>query len=217
MNHLGTCDVSACSLAPVRSVSACSSAPVPSASARYLARQPILNLQGRLYAYELLFRDGADPKFHGDGEIASETMIDNIIVYGFRNLTAGMPAFINCTAKTLTGDYVSVLPSSMTVIEVLESVEPSPEVILSCRRLKAQGYRIALDDFAYRSDLEPLIRIADFIKIDYLATTASERRALISKLGSFSGALLAEKVETEQEYEQARKEGFTLFSGVLLL
>jgi c-di-GMP-related signal transduction protein len=202
MSSFGIGDVPACNLAPVQS-----------GSARYLARQPILNLKGSLFGYELLFRDGTDTKFDGDGEIASNTMIDNVIVYGFRKLTAGMPAFINCTAETLTGDYISILPSSMTVIEILESVEPNPEIISSCRRLKAEGYRIALDDFVYRPEFEPLIRIADFIKIDYLATTASERRALISKLESFSGALLAEKVEMEQDFEQARKEGFTLFQG----
>jgi EAL and modified HD-GYP domain-containing signal transduction protein len=159
-----------------------------------------LNLKGHLFGYELLFRDGVSTKFEGDGEIASKTMVDNMILYGFRKLTAGMPAFINCTAETLTGDFISVLPSSMTVIEVLESVKPNPEIIGSCRRLKAEGYRIALDDFVYRPELEPLIRIADFIKIDYLATTASERRALILKLESFSGALLAEKVEREQDF-----------------
>ncbi len=145
--------------------------------------------------------------------MASMTMIDNMVVYGFHKITAGFPAFINCTAEILTSESVSVLPSRTTVLEVLETVEPTPEVIAACRRLKSEGYRIALDDFVYSPAWEPLIRMADFIKIDYRATSALDRRAMMSKLASFSGAYLAEKVETSQEYEAARKEGFTLFQG----
>lgn len=189
--------------------------PAPSAvvSTRHLARQPILNIQGHIFAYELLFRGGADAFFIGDGELASRTMIDNMIVFGYGKLTAGLPAFINCTADILTGDYISVLPSSMTVLEVLEDVEPTPKIINACRRQKAEGYRIALDDFVYSPSLDPLIRIADFIKIDYRNTTASTRHDLMTKLDSFAGAFVAEKVETQQEYEQACKEGFLLFQG----
>ncbi len=194
-------------------IPSCTPARAPIESSRYLARQPILDLRGHTFAYELLFRNNIDTSFVGEGESASQIMIDNMILYGHRKLTAGLPAFINCTAQVLTSDYITVLPSSMTVLEILEDVEPTSDTITACRRLKQAGYRIALDDFVYSTTLDPLIQIADFIKVDYRQTTASARHALMSKLDWFAGTFLAEKVETQQEFEQARDEGFTLFQG----
>lgn len=182
-------------------------------STRYLARQPILDVKGRVVAYELLFRNGADSAFSGSGEAASQAMIDNTIIYGVGKLTAGVPAFINCTAETLASPYVEMLPASWTVLEVLEDVEATEEVVKACIDLQRRGYKIALDDFVYRPSLDPLIRIADFIKMDFRSTPSAERLNLIATLKQFKGAYLAEKVETREEYEQAKKEGFTLFQG----
>ena len=180
---------------------------------RYLARQPILDRQGRVQAYELLYRDGPGSIFHGDSELATQTMIDNTVLFGFRNLTNGLPAFVNCTAEALIGEEIRVLPPEKTVLEILEDVEPAPAVIQACRRLKVAGYRLALDDFVYRPALAPLIEIADFIKIDYLNTSAQQRRTMLRQLEKYGGALLAEKIETQSEYEEACKDGCTLFQG----
>jgi EAL and modified HD-GYP domain-containing signal transduction protein len=106
-----------------------------------------------------------------------------------------------------------VLPPQTTVLEILEDVEPTPAVVQACRRLRAAGYRLALDDFVYRPSLEPLIEIADFIKIDYLNTSAEERRTMLRQLKRYNGALLAEKIETQSEYEEACRDGCTLFQG----
>ena len=184
-----------------------------SASTRYLARQPILNLRGRTFAYELLFRNGTDSAFMGGGEFASRVMFDNMVVYGLRRLTAGLPAFINCTAENLLSNDVSVLNPSMTVLEILEDVQPTRQIIKACRRLKAEGYRLALDDFEYTPSLDPLVEIADILKVDFLRSSASARSAMMAKLKRFRGTFLAEKVETQEEYERARSEGFTLFQG----
>jgi EAL and modified HD-GYP domain-containing signal transduction protein len=186
--------------------------PAPPAG-RSFARQPILDVRGRVVAYELLFRSAAGPAFKGSGDVASQIMIDNTLLYGLAKLTAGLPAFINCTADTLSGDFIQMLPPPFTVLEVLETVEPSPEVVDACTRLQRKGYKIALDDFDYRPSLDPLIRIADIIKMDFRSTPASERRRLIASLRDFKGEYLAEKVETREEYEDALKEGFTLFQG----
>ncbi len=180
---------------------------------RYLARQPILDRLGRVQAYELLYRDGPGSIFHGDSELATQTMIDNTVLFGFQNLTNGLPAFVNCTAEALTGEEIRVLPPQTTVLEILEDVEPTPAVVQACRRLRAAGYRLALDDFVYRPSLEPLIEIADFIKIDYLNTSAEERRTMLRQLKRYKGALLAEKIETQSEYEEACRDGCTLFQG----
>ena len=146
---------------------------------RYLARQPILDRRGAVRAYELLYRDGPSSMFRGDGDLATQTMIDNTLLFGLQNLTNGLPAFVNCTADTLTGQEIRVLSPAMTVLEILESVEPSQKVIDACRHLKSAGYRLALDDFLYRPDFEPLIAMADYIKIDYLNSSVEQRRELL--------------------------------------
>jgi EAL and modified HD-GYP domain-containing signal transduction protein len=180
---------------------------------RYLARQPILDLRGKMHAYELLSRNGPDAAFFGDGERASRTMIDNTVVFGFARLTGGLPAFINCTESTLTSDLINILPSSMTVLEVLETVEPSDKVIKACRDLKAAGYRLALDDFTWKPGMERLVELADYIKVDFLLSDEQARRELLHRLRGITVALLAEKVETQEEYLKARDEGFTLMQG----
>ncbi len=180
---------------------------------RYVARQPILDAAGRLYAYELLFRNGPETAFRGDVEVASRTMLDNTVVFGLDSLTGGYPAFFNCTLEVLTGSFVELLPPPLTVLEVLETVEPTPELIEACCRLKSRGYRIALDDFVWAPRFEPLIEIADYIKVDFLLSGPADRQSLLQRLRGKRIRLLAEKVETEQQFQQARAEGFTLFQG----
>ncbi len=187
--------------------------PEPAGDLRFFARQPILDLHGRVHGYELLFRSGPEAEFRGDRGMATSTMIDNTVVFGLESLTQKLPAFVNCTASSLTGHDVGALPPGMTVLEILEDAEPLPSLVEACRRFKNEGYRLALDDFIYRESLEPLIRIVDYIKIDYLDTTARQRQEILSRLGGFRGALVAEKVETQQEYSLARAEGFALFQG----
>lgn len=187
--------------------------PVPASPTRYLARQPILDAEGRVVAYELLFRSAAVSVFDGTGDAASQTMIDNAVIYGLEKLTAGLPAFINCTAATLSKEYILLLKPSSTVLEVLEDVEVTEDVVKDCIRLRQKGYKIALDDFTYSPSLDPLIEIADFIKMDFRSTPAADRQTLISALTHFKGQYLAEKVETRAEYEEAAQEGFTLFQG----
>ncbi len=180
---------------------------------RYLARQPILDRKGAVRGYELLYRDGPGSMFRGDGDLATQTMIDNTLLFGLQNLTNGLPAFVNCTDDTLMGQEIRVLSPAVTVLEILETVEPSAGVIDACRHLKSAGYRLALDDFLYRRDFEPLIEMADFIKIDYLNSSVEQRREVLRHLDKFHGTLLAEKIETKAEYDEACGDGCTLFQG----
>ncbi|MGC1462842.1 MAG: HDOD domain-containing protein [Terracidiphilus sp.] len=180
---------------------------------RYLARQPILDLRGRLHGYELLFRDGPGVAFSGDGDLATRTMLDNSVIFGLEKLAGGVTAFVNCTRESLTEDLVNVLPPSMTVLEILEDINPTPDVVKACRRLKASGFRVALDDFTWKPGIEPLVELADYIKVDFVLTTAQGRMKLLRKLSNYAVALVAEKIETHDEYKQARSEGFTLIQG----
>ena len=180
---------------------------------RYVARQPILDLRGRVHGYELLFRNGPKAAFRGDGDFATRTMLDNTVIFGLEKLTGGLLAFVNCTRESLTEQLVDVLPPAMTVLEILETLEPTPELIGACRKLKAAGYRLALDDFVWAAKFDPLIEIADYIKVDFMLTGAEERKKLLKRVAGTKIAMLAEKVETQKDHEEARAEGFTLFQG----
>src|ERR1700677_385500 len=183
------------------------------AGLRYVARQPILDIRSRVHAYELLFRAGPETAFRGDGDMATRTMLDNTVMFGLQKLTGGVPAFVNCTREALTEDLVHVLPPDMTVLEILETLEPTPELVDACSKLKAAGFRLALDDFIWHEKVEPLVKLADYIKVDFSLSGPTERKRLLKRLSGMKLVLLAEKVETPQEYRQACDEGFTLFQG----
>jgi EAL and modified HD-GYP domain-containing signal transduction protein len=187
--------------------------PELTAGLRYVARQPILDLRGRVHGYELLFRAGPEAAFRGDGDLATRTMLDNTVIFGLEKLTAGLPAFVNCTQEALTDELVNVLPPSMTVLEILENLEPTQSLVAACRRLKATGFRLALDDFIWSQRFTPLVELADYIKVDFAELSVAKRRDLRRQLGSAPVAMVAEKVETQEEYKQACDEGFTLFQG----
>jgi EAL and modified HD-GYP domain-containing signal transduction protein len=180
---------------------------------RYVARQPILDLRGGVHGYELLFRAAPEAAFRGDGDLATRTMLDNTVMFGLEKLTGGLPAFVNCTREALTEDLVHVLPPGRTVLEILETLEPTPDLVDACRKLKSAGFRLALDDFIWHEKFAPLVELADYIKVDFSLTGAAERKLLLQRLRGLSVALLAEKVETQEEYKQACAEGFTLFQG----
>ena len=180
---------------------------------RYYARQPILNLHGDAYAYELLFRNGPEIACSSNTDKATWSILDTSVADGLEKLTGGLPAFVNCTLETLTSRIIEVLPPSLTVLEILETVEPTLELIAACERLKSLGFRIALDDFVWKPKFEKLVRLADYIKVDFTLSAAPERVKLIRKLRRSNLTFLAEKVETPEQFNQARKEGFTLFQG----
>jgi len=148
-----------------------------------------------------------------DADAAARSTVDHSMLIGFDVLCGGRRAFINCTREVLLKDYITLLPSSQTVIEVLESVEPDDEVMDACQRLKAAGYQIALDDFVSNDQRERLTELADIIKVDMKLTTAAERAVMVKKYGPWRSRLLAEKVETREEFIEAREAGFVYFQG----
>ena len=187
--------------------------PEPEGALRFMARQPILDSRSTVHGYELLFRAGPVPAYSGSSDFATRTMLDNTVMFGLEKLTTGLPAFINCTSDSLTAQLVDVLPLGMTVLELLETIEPTPDLIAACRRLKTLGYRIALDDFVWRPELAPLVELADYIKVDFVQTDKAGRLELLKRLKGSPAVLVAEKVETQEKYKEACAEGFTLFQG----
>jgi EAL and modified HD-GYP domain-containing signal transduction protein len=184
--------------------------PEPVADVRYVARQPILDLKGHVIAYDLLFRNAPQTIFRREDDVAIETMLDNEVLFGLERLTNGLPAFISCTAEALTEDLVLVLTPALTVLGVPSHVAPSPRLVEACRSLKARGFRLALDDFSWRDDLLPLVDRADYFRLDFRCLSAADWRQM-SQRGLKS--IVAQKVETQEDYRQAREMGFTLFQG----
>jgi EAL and modified HD-GYP domain-containing signal transduction protein len=181
---------------------------------RYVARQPILDAHGKLHGYELLFRSGPTAvAFSGDGNAATRTVLDNAVTFGLDKLTGGLPMFVNCTEEALLDSLVMVLPPRHTVLEVLETINPSPALFDVCRELKTLGYGIALDDFELRAVWEPMLEFADYVKVDLSRTTREQRTALVSKMRGLPAKLVLERVETPEDLELGRNEGFTLYQG----
>ena len=180
---------------------------------RYVARQPIFDRYERVFGYELLFRDGLVNAFSGDADEASRATLDRSLLMGLDVLCDGRRAFVNCTRDTLLQGLVTLLPSTSTVVEVLESVTPDPEVIAACRSLKEAGYMIALDDFVADDPRETLADVADIIKVEMQLTTEPQRAQLMRKFGPWRCRMLAEKVETQRDFHRARDQGFVYFQG----
>jgi len=180
---------------------------------RYVARQPILDLRGKVHGYELLFWNGREPIIRADSEIATRTMLDNTVVFGLEELANGLPAFVNCTPDSLTEEWVQVLPPKMTVLELPASTEPTPGLLAACRKLKSMGFRLALTDFTGKRQPRPLAELADYVKVDIAGIDNLERRNLPTKLDGSWARLLAQNVETQEQYGLACRAGFDLFQG----
>lgn len=181
---------------------------------RYVARQPIFDREKRVFGYELLFRDGVENAFtSGDADMASRATLDRSLLVGLDMLCDGKRAFVNCTRDTLIKGLVTLLPPNSTVVEVLESVSPDPDVMAAVERLKEAGYMIALDDFVMNDAREPLAEMADIIKVELKLTTVEQRTAMVKRYGPWKRRMLAEKVETQEEFVAAREMGFVYFQG----
>jgi c-di-GMP-related signal transduction protein len=182
----------------------------------FVARQAILNRQKELYAYELLFRSNLEQNsFDGkDSSSATSQVISNTLFSaGLEGILAGKKGFINFDKVLLIKGAFSILPKETLVIEILESVEPDEELVGACARLCSSGYTIALDDFVDHPKFEPLVRMAHIIKIDVLQTPRLEQTRLVEKYSKQGIRMLAEKVETLEEFESALSIGFDYFQG----
>ena len=183
----------------------------------FVARQPIFTLKQEVCAYELLYRSSNQNRFsHIDGNQATTDVINSFLEIGVDELSEGKPCFINFTEQLLEYAIPTYFQPNMIVVEVLETVKPTDKVIEICRKLKEQGYKIALDDFEMKCEGEnfnELLKLADIIKVDIRQTSRSEQLNLLTSLKSFNLKFLAEKVETRDEYEQCLKDGYQYFQG----
>ncbi|MFZ0479727.1 MAG: HDOD domain-containing protein [Terriglobales bacterium] len=180
---------------------------------RFVARQAILDRAQKLFGYELFFRNGMEDYFNADPEMASRATLDSSLLFGLNTLCNNSRAFVNCTRDVLLKDLITLLPPNQAVVEILETVEPGDRVIAACKRLKEAGYLIALDDFTPNDPRIPLSGLADIIKVDIQATPPEQCAGLIRRFGSAKCKMLAEKLETPQEFHQSCAQGFSYFQG----
>jgi len=181
----------------------------------FIARQPIFNVHKKLFAYELLYRGYKDFTLADvDGNKATTSLLSSVfLTEGVGVISGAKPCFINFTEELLIKKVAYSFPKSQVVVEILEDVTPSDRVIDAVRSLKSDGYTVALDDFVFDRKFEPLIALADIIKIDVRLTPLDTIFKTLNHLSRYKPKLLAEKVETQEEFEKANKLGFHYYQG----
>lgn len=181
----------------------------------FVARQPIFTIDKTISAYELLFRTGKTNHFPDiDGETATTSILSSsFFTIGIEKIAAGKMAFINFTEELLLKGTPQLFPQEKLVVEILEDVQPTPQIVETCRQLKEMGYKLALDDFVYSQSFAELLALSDIIKIDFRNTSSEKLVEMVAALQQYGCQLLAEKVETNEEFEQAVSLGFTYFQG----
>jgi len=181
----------------------------------FVARQPIFDVHEKVWAYELLFRGSALAKTADvtEDDLATSSVIADGFSLAFSGMDKSRKAFINFPQRLLLDDSVYALPSEICVVEVLETITPTPEMIAALRRIKERGYTIALDDYVGQPGFEEVIALADIVKVEVLGMAPERMRAIGVDLRRHGCRLLAEKVEDRATYDLAKRFGYSLFQG----
>ena len=184
----------------------------------YVGRQAIFDRDLKVVAYELLYRNSEEnrARFDNADQASAATMFNAYLELGLDRLAGGMPVFVNLSKSFLLGEYDIPLPPERTVLEVLEDVPVTPQLVTQLQKFRSQGFRIALDDFVLTNETRPLVPLADIIKVDVLNVPADEVRRQYAELRPIARTLLAEKISTREEMEMLHGLGFELFQGHFL-
>ena len=185
----------------------------------FLARQPIFDHQYGVWGYELLYRNAEEKKTSEvrDGDSATRRVLsDAITLFGLDSLTNSKPAFVNFTERLIMEEFPTLANPKDIVVELLEDIVPTPEIVKKVAKLKEQGYTMALDDYVGDEALDPLLPYADILKVDFMLTDREQQKKIAGRLGG-SVNLLAEKVETSDDYNWAKSVGLFSVPGLFLL
>lgn len=181
----------------------------------FLGRQPILDRDQRIVAYELLFRSAntASASVSDDMQATASVIHHAFSEMGVQTVLGTQLGFINVSADMLLSDLVELLPREQVVLELLETIIVTEAVVERCRALKLLGFALALDDFVYNDTYRPLLALVDIVKVDLLLYTQDELRAAVSQLKQWPVKLLAEKVDSAEQAAYCQTLGFDLFQG----
>lgn len=187
----------------------------PIISNSFVARQPILNKRQQTYGYELLFRDGLEKTYqHYDGNQATSHVI-NLTFFdaAISHIISGRKAFINFTRFLLLDDFWKLLPKDQVVIEILENIDLDEKVVDACKRLRQNGYLIALDDYIYNPAHSRILPYIDIIKVDLSTTSLASFDLNLLREHNSKLIFLAEKVELHDDFTLSLEKGYSLFQG----
>jgi EAL and modified HD-GYP domain-containing signal transduction protein len=186
-----------------------------SADRVFVARQPIFDVEQKLFGYELLYRSSLDNSYGAaDGTSATLAVVREAFLVLGTQLTGKNKAFINFNIDLLKKKVPLTLRPETTVIEILENAAADSTAVELCRDLKGAGYTIALDDFdPANEDARPLVDLADIIKVDFRQTSAAQRADVVKSHSAKKVDFLAEKVEALEEFFEARRLGYVYFQG----
>lgn len=190
---------------------------VPSGAPRiFVGRQPVLDRARRIAGYEILFRARADStcaEFSDQSEAAARVIVNTFMSLGTSAVIGEGDGFVNVSAPILRSDLIEALPAERVVIEVLETVPCSDSTAERCRRLRELGFRLALDDYVPGDPREPLLPFADIAKVDVARVRPADLAGVVRGLRRRGVTLLAEKVETPEQFRRCFELGFELFQG----
>ncbi|KIM10098.1 MAG: hypothetical protein KU37_12005 [Sulfuricurvum sp. PC08-66] len=190
----------------------------------FIARQPIIDADEAIYGYELLFREFKNQQFRNDANnltndqlATSRVLVNTLNHFGINSLVEKYHAFINADTHFLMDETIFNIPNDRFVIEILEYVTITPTILERIKSLKAKGYRFALDDYVFHASKEaeyaPLFALIDILKLDISNIDREKAPAFIEALKPYSFKLLAEKVETREDFELYKKLGCHYFQG----
>lgn len=181
----------------------------------FLGRQPILDRKQVVVGHELLFRASDCPYANVNDyfQAGAEVIISTLSNFGMREVLGRTKGFINVSEDLLMNDVLELLPPEQVVIELLEFVSTGPHVVERCLDLKRKGFSLALDDNIFAPEFEPLYAIVDIVKVDILEVAPEDLPDMVRKLRKWPVRLLAEKVETEDQFKICQELGFELFQG----
>jgi len=181
-----------------------------------IGRQPILDRNEQVVAYELLFRSAASPdsaSVWNASQATANVIVNALSGFGLEQVLGGYKGFINMELDMLMSDFISILPRDHVVLELLETLQVTPELLERCRFLKDQGFTLALDDHEFDPIYNELYNIVEIIKVDLLQSPVESLAGMIDRFSPYPLQLLAEKVETREQYLRCRDMGFDLFQG----
>jgi c-di-GMP-related signal transduction protein len=182
--------------------------------ARFAARMPILSTGEKVFGYKLLFRSNVNNYFPSvESDFASRGVIDMSSLIGFNTLSNNLPAFIVTTRDILVGQYLALLPPDKVIAEIPDTVSTDAEVVRACKLLKESGCKIALSNFRADDPRRELEGLADFLKVDIRTATMADIATITSCYRGRGPQLIAEKVETRDDFEFCKARGFSFFEG----
>ena len=181
----------------------------------FVGRQPILSPNMQTIGYEVLYRNCelGQAIFSDEGVATATVLLNTYLDIGLEHVVGSHLAFLNIPKQFLLERYCEALPKNRVVLEILENVEPTPQVIEALTSLAQQGYTIALDDFEYHDRFRPFLEIADIVKVDVLGKSHDQLQQVVSQLQDSRVRLLAEKVESREVFEMCKQLGFYYFQG----